>query len=78
MTAMLNTSIRHGDLVVDFDSAGWVQIARQSNAACVQLSQTEWIFILKCAELRGWPMAPPQNMGIMDWSVENKLLPSNG
>ncbi len=57
---MIGTSIRHGDLVIDFDGAGWVQITRQSNAACIQLSETEFIFLVKCSEIRGWPMAPPQ------------------
>lgn len=56
---MLSTSIRHGDLVIDFDSAGWVQITRQSTAQSIQVSTTEWVFLLKCADLRGWPMAPP-------------------
>lgn len=56
---MISTTIRHGDLVVDFDAAGWVQITRQSNAQCIQISTSEWVFLLKCAELRGWPMSPP-------------------
>lgn len=56
---MLSTSVRHADLVIDFDSAGWVQITRQSNCQVVQLSESEWVFLLKCAELRGWPVAPP-------------------
>lgn len=56
---MLATSIRHGDLAIDFDSEGWVQITRQSNGSAVQLSVSEWIFLLQCAALRGWPMAPP-------------------
>ncbi len=56
---MIATSIRHSDLVIDFDSAGWIQITRQSTMASVQVSASEWIFILKCADLRGWPVAPP-------------------
>jgi hypothetical protein len=62
---MLATSIKHGDLCVDFDPAGWVQVTRQSNAGCIQLSQTEWVFLMKCAELRGWPMAPPAINGVV-------------
>jgi hypothetical protein len=56
---MHSTSIRHADLVIDFDSEGWVQITRQSNAQTVQLSKSEWVFLLKCSELRGWPTVPP-------------------
>jgi hypothetical protein len=56
---MLSTSIRHGDLVIDFDSEGWVQISRQSNAMSIQLSKSEWTFLLKCVDLRGWPTCAP-------------------
>lgn len=56
---MIASSHKHGDLVVDFDASGWVQIARQTNGQALQLSQTEWVYILRLAELRGWPMAPP-------------------
>lgn len=56
---MLSTSVRHGDLVIDFDSAGWVQVTRQSNGMSIQLSQSEWAFVLKVADLRGWPVVPP-------------------
>jgi len=61
---MLATTIRHGDLAVDFDAQGWVQLARQSNGSTIQLSQSEWIFLLKCADLRGWPIAPPGYLAI--------------
>jgi hypothetical protein len=56
---VLSTSIRHGDLVIDFDSGGWVQLTRQSNGQSIQLSVSEWVLLLKCAEFRGWPCAPP-------------------
>ena len=63
---MLSTSIRHGDLVIDFDSAGWVQITRQSTAQTIQMSVSEWGFLLKCVDIRGWPCAPPPP-GSQDW-----------
>jgi hypothetical protein len=61
---MLASSHRHGDLVVDFDSAGWVQITRQSNGQSIQLSESEWIYLMKLAELRGWPVAPLPGVAI--------------
>jgi hypothetical protein len=56
---MLSTSVRHADLVIDFDAGGWVQITRQSTGHSIHLSQSEWVFLLKVADLRGWPVAPP-------------------
>lgn len=55
----LSTSIRHGDLVIDFDSAGWVQLTRQSNAMAIQLSKSEFAFLQACAQLANWPVVPP-------------------
>lgn len=60
---MIATSISHGDLKIDFDSAEWVQITRQSNGTAVQLSISEWNFLLQCAYLRGWPTVPPRFQG---------------
>jgi hypothetical protein len=56
---MLATSIRHGDLVIDYDPDGSVRITRQSNAMAIQLSRSEWTFVLRTADLAGWPIAPP-------------------
>jgi hypothetical protein len=47
---------------VDFDANGTVQITRQSNATAVQLSKSEWIFLLKVADIQGWPVAPPTDV----------------
>ena len=58
---MLATTIRHGDLVIEYGEDGNVRIVRQSNATHVELSQSEWVFLLKTAELAGWPIAPPNS-----------------
>lgn len=58
---MLPTSIRHGDLVIDYQADGCVQIVRQSNATGIVLSVSEWTFIQKVLDLQGWPVAPPTN-----------------
>jgi len=51
-------SVRQGDLVIDFDAAGWVQVTRQSNGMAVQLSKSEFNFLLACCQLRNWPLIP--------------------
>lgn len=56
---MLTTSIRHGDLVIDIESDRSVRIVRQSNAQSIELSYSEWIYVLKVAEIHDWPVAPP-------------------
>ena len=56
---MLPTFIRHGDLVIELESDESVRITRQSNAQAVALSISEWTYLLKVAELHGWPVAPP-------------------
>jgi hypothetical protein len=56
---MLPTFIRHGDLVLEFEGDGSLRITRQSNAQAVQLSSSEWIYLLKVAALHDWPIAPP-------------------
>jgi hypothetical protein len=56
---MLATSIRHGDLVIDFHADGSVQVVRQSNASGIVLSLSEWQYLCKVMELHEWPMAPP-------------------
>lgn len=58
---MLATHVRHGDLVIDMQSDGEVQIVRQSNGQCIRLSLSEWKYILTIADLHGWPVVPPQN-----------------
>lgn len=57
---MIGTTIKHGDLVFEFDSAEWVRITRQSNMETVQLSASEFALFQRCVEIRGWPVYPPQ------------------
>jgi len=59
MSTMIATHIRHGDLVIDMDSCGDVQIVRQSTGQAIRLSLTEWNYLCQIAELHGWPIAPP-------------------
>jgi hypothetical protein len=58
---MLSTHVRHGDLVIDMDASGEVQITRQSNAAAIRLSFSEWLYLQRVANLHGWPMCPPRD-----------------
>ena len=58
---MLATSIRHGDLVIDYHADGSVQIVRQSNMQGIVISLTEWGWVCKVMELHDWPIAPPTN-----------------
>jgi hypothetical protein len=72
------TSIRHADLVVDFDASGWVQVTRQSTGHSIQLSQSEWIFLLKVADLRGWPVAPPAPVAALTAATFGTDPPGSG
>ena len=56
---MIATSIRHGDLVIDMDTNGEVQIVRQSTGQGVRLSVSEWRYLIAVADLHGWPVVPP-------------------
>lgn len=56
---MLSTHIRHGDLVIDMDADGDVQIVRQSTGHSIRLSVSEWTYLMVVADLHGRPVAPP-------------------
>ena len=56
---MMATHVRHGDLVVEFESDGSVKIVRQSTMEAILLSPTEWGYLLRIAEVLDFPMAPP-------------------
>lgn len=56
---MLATNIRHGDLVIDMEPNGDVQIVRQSDMTAIRLSLTEWTYLMAVADIHGWPVAPP-------------------
>lgn len=53
---MKQTVITHGDLCITFHSDSDIQITRQSNAQSLLMSASEWAFLLRCADLRGWPV----------------------
>jgi hypothetical protein len=56
---MISTHIRHGDLVIDMETDGDVQIVRQSTGQAIRLSISEWTYLMLVAELHGRPVAPP-------------------
>jgi hypothetical protein len=56
---MLSTNITHGDLQIDFNNDGSVQLTRKSNGNAIVLSTTEAEYIKKVWELHEWPIAPP-------------------
>jgi hypothetical protein len=59
MKNMISTHIRHGDIVIDMDTTGDVQIVRQSTAECIRLSLSEWEYLVLVADLHGRPILPP-------------------
>lgn len=61
---MLTTHIRHGDLVIDMEADGTVQLVRQSNGQCIRLSLSEWEYVQRVAALHSWPVAPPQELAV--------------
>lgn len=60
---MLSTHIRHGDLVIDMDGEGDVQIVRQSTGQAIRMSISEWTYLMLVADLHGRPIAPPADTG---------------
>lgn len=59
---MLATTIKHGDLVIDMNSDGSVQVTRQSDMMAIRLSLSEWNYLVMIAGIHGWPVAPPDNI----------------
>jgi hypothetical protein len=55
---MIPCTITYGQLRVDRDGSGNLTIARTDRPESVQLSRTEWAFVLKCAEIFGMPVCP--------------------
>lgn len=56
---MISTHVRHGDIVIDMQADGEVQIVRQSTMQAIRLSLSEWKYLIMVAELHGWPVLPP-------------------
>lgn len=48
-----------GPLTISWDGNGTLTIARTDYVGSVQMSQSEFVFFLKCCELVGWPHAAP-------------------
>jgi len=56
---MLETTIKHGDVRIDLMSDGGVRITRQSTMEGIRLSTSEWLYVLRLAEIQDMPPAPP-------------------
>lgn len=58
---MLIGYVRLGHLLVEWTESGDVRVVRQDNGQHIELSSSEWVYLLRVMELRGWPIAPPQS-----------------
>jgi hypothetical protein len=56
---MLETTIEHGDVCIDLMSDGGVRITRQSTMEGIHLSTSEWLCVLRIAEIQDMLPAPP-------------------
>lgn len=56
---MHQCTIAYGPLRIDWDNHGTLTVARTDTAQSVQLSLSEWEFLLRCAAIRGWPISSP-------------------
>lgn len=56
---MQDGTVRTGKLCVDWDAHGNVRINRQDTVGSIELSISEWNWLIKALELCGWPVAPP-------------------
>jgi hypothetical protein len=56
---MLETRVKHGDVCIDLMSDGAVRITRQSTMEGIHLSTSEWLEVLRIAEMHDMPAAPP-------------------
>jgi len=55
------TTIKHGYLSIEFCEDGSLQIVKETNGSVLQLSRTEFEFLMSVVQLRGWPIAPPSS-----------------
>lgn len=56
---MTPTFVKRGDFVIETLDDGVVRITRQSTAQAVELTISEWGFLLQVADLIGLPTSPP-------------------
>jgi hypothetical protein len=56
---MIPCTVSYGPLRIDWDRNGTLTLARTDIGGNVQLSLSEWEFLLRCAALRGWPISHP-------------------
>ena len=62
MAMRFPTFLRRGDLTLDWQPNGCVRLVRESTMQWVELSVTEWTFLVRSAELVGWPTVSPVSM----------------
>lgn len=55
---MKPVTIRSDPMSVDCDMRGVITISRTDVAQSIQVSQTEWAWLMRAAELFGWPHTP--------------------
>lgn len=53
-------TVTYSNLSISWDATGTMTIARTDLPQSIQLTASEWVLLLKVAELRGWPVCPPQ------------------
>jgi hypothetical protein len=52
-------TVTYGHLSVSWDQYGTLTVARTDHPGAIQLSVSEWAFLLKAMELHGWPIIAP-------------------
>jgi hypothetical protein len=52
------TTIKRDTLTIDVEGKSFVRLIRNSTMQTVELSWSEWIFMLRMAELLDWPVSP--------------------
>jgi hypothetical protein len=65
---MIRTTIRHGYLNIEFCEDGALQLTHEQQGGSLRLSQTEWLYLQRVAEIHNWPIAPsmPASASITD------------
>lgn len=61
-------TINYGPLYIQFERNATVLITRNDASQAIQLSLSEFMWMLKAAELHGWPIAPPSQF-LQDYSL---------
>jgi hypothetical protein len=52
-------TVTYSSLSISWDATGTMTIARTDAPQSIQITVSEWVLLMKIAELRGWPVAAP-------------------